>query len=209
MLVDGLDRRGLALDLDLGRVIQMAIGDLLDDRRHRGRKQGGLPGVGRMFQNPLDIIDEAHAQHFVGFIQNQGLQVFEIQGFAADVIHDSPGGADDDVDATRQLPQLLAHALAAVDGQDVEAFHVTGVGLKGFSDLNGQFAGRRQNQGLRDTPGNVDATEDGQGKGSGLAGARLGLAQQVAAGQDMRNAGGLDGGGRLVAYLPHGFQQGG
>ena len=33
----------------------------------------------RLLQYPLNILDKAHAQHFVSFIQHQGLQPGQIQ----------------------------------------------------------------------------------------------------------------------------------
>jgi hypothetical protein len=94
--------------------------------------------------------------------------------------------------AARQRAQLHHHALAAVDRQHVEAGHVVGVFLQGLGDLDRQFARRRQDQGLRHGALEVDLLQQRQGKGGGLAGAGLGLAEQVVAGQQHGDAGGLD-----------------
>ena len=50
--------------------------------------------------------------------------------------------------------------------------------------------------------------EDRQGEGGGLAGAGLGDAQQVAAGQDRGNGQGLDRGGLGIALFGQRLQQG-
>ena len=50
--------------------------------------------------------------------------------------------------------------------------------------------------------------DDGNGEGSGFAGAGLRHAEQVAAFQQVGNALGLDGRGRGVAFLLKGFQDG-
>ena len=83
--------------------------------------------------------------------------------------------------------------------------------------MRGQFACRGEHQcadahaakfvGCR--LGSGQALQDGQGKGSGFAGAGLGAAQEVVAGQDQGNRLCLDGGGRFVALLAHGFKDGG
>jgi hypothetical protein len=118
-----------------------------------------------------------------------------------------PGRADDDVGAARQRAQLHHHALAAVDRQDVEAGHVVGVLLQGFGDLDRQFARRRQDQGLRHGALEVDLLQQRQGEGGGLAGAGLGLAEQVVAGQQHGDAGRLDRRGRLVADVGERLEQ--
>jgi hypothetical protein len=91
------------------------------------------------------------------------------------VVDHAARGADDDVHAAAQRRQLRAVALAAVDRQHVEVLHVGGVALEGFGDLDRQFARRRQHQRLRRGLFDVDARQDRQREGGGLAGAGLGL----------------------------------
>jgi len=72
------------------------------------------------------------------------------------------------------------------------------IGAKGVADLDGQFARRRQDQGAHAfRPGRClvleQALQDWQAEGRRLAGARLGDAEQVAPGQQVRNRLGLDG----------------
>ena len=79
------------------------------------------------------------------------------------------------------------------------------VGAEAFLDLAGQFAGRRQHEraaGARIGAAGVkrQAIEDRQGEGGGLAGAGLGDAEKVAAGEDRRDGFRLDGGGGFVRF---------
>ena len=78
------------------------------------------------------------------------------------------------------------------------------VGLLG--DLNHQLAGGGQHDGFRAGLRfllRLPAVEEGQQEGGGLAGAGLGLADHVAAGQGLGDEGGLDRGGLAVAGPRH------
>ena len=74
------------------------------------------------------------------------------------------------------------------------------VGVEFFADLDRQFPGRRQDQGPRTFGGVLSArpvllrklVENGQREGAGLAGAGLGNAQDVPAGEKLGDGAGLD-----------------
>jgi hypothetical protein len=208
-LMNGGDRGGGGLDLHLLGVAQVAMGNPADGVRHGGREEGRLALRGEMLEDPLHVIDEAHAQHLVGLVEHQGAQVVEVEALALDVVHDPARGADDHVGAPLQLAQLHDHALAAIDGKHMEARHLAGVALEGFGHLNGQFAGGSQNQYLGVALADVDTVEGGQGEGRCFAGAGLGFTQDVVACQEVRNAGRLDGGGGFVTDLGEGRENGG
>jgi hypothetical protein len=161
-----------------------------------------------VLEDPFDVVDEAHAQHFVGFVEDQRGEAVEVEALALEVVHDAAGRADDHVGAALELAQLDDHALAAVDGQHVEAGHLAGVALEGLGHLDGELAGGGEDEHLRVALVDVDLVEGGQGEGGGLAGAGLGFAQDVVAGEQVRDAGGLDGRRGLVADLGEGGQNG-
>ena len=135
-------------DRHFGWIHQVSGGDALDDGRHGGREQRRLMAIRRFFQDAFDIVDKAHAQHFIGFVQYQRLQLGQVERTLVQVIDDAARGADDDVHAAAQGRQLRAIALTAVNRQHVEAGNVGGVHLERFGDLDGQFACRCQDQGL-------------------------------------------------------------
>ena len=148
-LTDGGNRGGGRLDLDFLRFNQVFLGDAANLLRHRRREQRRLVLFRRTFENPFDVVDEAHAQHFVGFVEHQGLQVIQIERLALEVIHDPAWGADNNVRTACQLFQLNGVALATVDGQDMESGLVLGVALQRLGHLDGQFAGGGEDQCLR------------------------------------------------------------
>ena len=147
-LANVVGRARLGGDRHFGWIDQVGGGDALDDGRHGGREQRRLMAIRRFFQDAFDIVDKAHAQHFIGFVQHQRLQLGQVERPLVQVIDDAARGADDDVHAAAQGRQLRAVALTAVDRQHVEAGNVGGVHLERFGDLDGQFARRCQDQGL-------------------------------------------------------------
>ena len=143
-----LARAGLGVaadDVDLHRIRLVALGDGVDARRHRGREQHGLVGVGDGLEDALDVVGEAHVEHLVGLVEHQHPNGVERQRTATDVVDDAAGGADDDVHATVECLQLAVDGLAAVDGHALGA-HVLAVAEERFTDLHGQLAGGHQHE---------------------------------------------------------------
>ena len=116
-----------------------------------------------------------------------------MQRAAAHVIEHAARRADDDLRAARQLFDLPANRLAAVEGHRVDLAAVRK--LDDFvADLHGQLARRHQDQGLRAVPffGRLEPFQNRNHEGGRLAGAGAGLAQHVDAGQRARNQAGLN-----------------
>ena len=90
----------------------------------------------------------------------------------------------------------------------MEVRQVFRVFLEGFRHLDGQFTGRCQHHYLRLAGFQVEATEQRQREGRGLAGAGLGLAEHVAAVHDVWNHRSLDRRGRLITQRNQGFENG-
>ena len=83
---------------------------------------------------------------------------------------------------------------------------LAGVGGKRFRDLNRQLPGRGQYQNLWLGHVRINPAQQWQGKGCGLAGACLGNAQQMVAGQQSRDGLRLDGRRGFIANGGDGFQ---
>ncbi len=113
------------------------------------------------------------------------------------------GRPDDYIDAAAQLHDLLAITLAAIDRQHLGA-QVASVTLHGFGDLQGQLTGGCEHQGLRGLA-RLIIVENRQGEGGGFAGAGLGLADDVDAGEHERNHARLNRRWRRVAELGQRF----
>ena len=184
----GAGAGGRALHADPLRVLQVLLGDGFDRRRHGGGEQRQLAGVRGTFQHPAYVVDETHAQHFVGFVEHQTAQFVHAQAAALHVIHYPAGGADDHLGAVFQRLQLIAVTAAAVNRHDFQAFQAGGEGLKRGGHLNGELAGGGQHQHLRCFQRRVQACQQGQAESGGFAGAGLRLTQQVTAFQQRGNA---------------------
>ena len=139
----------LHLDGHLFGMIQMLLGNFANHRRHGGREQRDLTLIRRLLQNPLHIIDKTHAQHLIGLIEHQRLQIAQIERFAPHMIHHPARRTDHDMHAAFELAQLHIVTLAAVNRQHMKAFEVTGIGFECFRHLNRQLTRRRQHHQLR------------------------------------------------------------
>jgi hypothetical protein len=192
---------GLALNGDFDRRAEVFLRDAPDRRREGRGKQGRLPIRRRLDEDGLDRLEEAHAQHFVRLIEHQQLDRGEFEGPPLQVVADPAGRADDHMHAASQGVELRLIALTAVNRQYVKTLEMRGVPLEGLGHLQGELAGGHQHEHLRLPAGQIDTFERGQGEGGRLARPGLRLAEQVGAGQQGRNGGGLDGRGRFVAHL--------
>ncbi len=204
-LGDGGDGGRLGLDADLDGITQMAKGDLQHLLRHGGREKGRLPPLRSVSQDLFHLIDKPHAQHLVRLVEHNARELVELQGAAVQVVLNAPRRSDHGMDAALQLAQLLPHVLPPVDRKDLESRQVTRIGLHRLGDLQRQLPCGGQDKDLRTPDRRVEATEERQGKGSRLAGAGLGLAEQVASCQQRRNAAGLDRRRDFVADLVDGL----
>ena len=81
------------------RIAQVALGDAPHLARQGGREEGRLPPLRRLGEDPLDVLDEAHAEHLVRLVEHHHADGVEAQRAAPQVVHDPARRADDDVDA--------------------------------------------------------------------------------------------------------------
>ena len=206
-LADRRHRGGRRLDLHLLRLAQVTVRHAPDRVRHGGGEERGLTLGGCVLQDPLDVVDEAHAQHLVGLVQHQRGEAGELQALALDVVHDAARRAHHHMRTSAQLAQLHHHALPAIHRQHVEAGQVLGVALEGLRDLDRELARGGQHQHLRIAHAEVEAVQQRQRERGGLAGAGLRFAEEVGAGQQHRDAGGLDRGRGFVANLLEGLEE--
>ena len=158
-----------------------------------------------------DVLDEAHVEHAIGFVEDEERHAAELHVAALDQVEQAAGRGDQDVDATRQGLDLAAVAHAADDGAEAQA-EAAAVGVEAARDLDGKLAGRREDEraralGLGAFAGSGEVLQHGQREGRRLAGAGLGDAQNVTALQQRRDGARLDRRGHGVAGGVQGTQQ--
>ncbi|MNC30515.1 hypothetical protein D3C75_788010 [compost metagenome] len=149
LLADILQRnRRSALDNDIQRLFHIIRSQALDRVRHRRREQHRLAAVRNRCNNGLYILQEAHMQHLVRFIQHEHFHAAEVQCFTAQMVKQPSRSPDNQVASALQLAQLLLDILSAVDGQDLHA-GMTRQLARLFSDLQRQLTCRSKDQRLR------------------------------------------------------------
>jgi hypothetical protein len=147
-------------------------------------------------------MDEAEVKHLVGLVENQDLDLAQAEGAPVDEIEQAARRGDQDVDAAGELTLVLADRSAAEHDGSGEA-QMPAVGAKTVGDLDRQLARRAEHKraarlAQRRLGVLGEAVEDGHGEGRRLAGAGLGDAAQVTAGEDQRNRLRLDGSGLRI-----------
>ena len=123
------------------------------------------------------------------------------------MVHHPAGGANHHLDAALESGDLVAEVGAAVHGQHPQVGHLGGEGIEGFGHLDRQFPGGGEHQHLGGALVGVDRGQQGQGEGGRFARARLGLTDQVAAEQQLRNGSFLDRRRLLIADRHQRLQQ--
>ena len=135
-------------DLDVLRVRQEAVGELLDRRRHRRREQQRL-AVGRQLgADMLDIRDKPHVEHAVSLVDHQQVASGEQDLAAFEQVHQPARRRDQYVDAFVERLDLIAHLHAADQQRHLEVV-VLAVLLEILGDLRGEFARRLEDQRAR------------------------------------------------------------
>ncbi len=199
--VAGVVRRGRP---DVGGLAHVAAGQADHLTRHGGREEQGLPLGGQHGDDLLDVGQEAQVEHLVGLVQHQGADPGEVELLLPGQVEQPARGADDDVDALLQRLDLRLVGPAAVDRQDPDVADLAG-GLQVVGDLGAQLAGGDHDQRLRALaelvlggPARVHvgahdrALDQRQAEAQGLAGAGLGLADDVVPGHRDREGHLLD-----------------
>ena len=97
--------------------------------------------------------------------------------------------------------------LSAVDRRHAQAVQARGVTFECFGNLNRQLARRRQDEDLRTNLSEINPLQQRHGEGGRLAGAGLGLAQNIATLQQRRDRASLNRRGDCVAGAHDRFQQ--
>jgi hypothetical protein len=200
----GDDQQVVLHRLDLGRgrrdraghrVVQVAPdqrGDLAVQRR---REQQPLPLGRREVEDGADLGQEAHVGHPVGLVDRGDLDRGQVARALVRVVGEPARRGDQQVDPTLQLGGLPVERHAAHHRGHGQAERL-GVGHDGVDDLLRELAGRDEDEAAR-APGlrapTVQAGQQREAEGQGLARARLATAQQVAPGEGLGEGGRLDG----------------
>ena len=78
MLVDLLSSCALWSNADFLRVVEEAVSQLSDLWSHRGREEQSVALLRNGRGNFLNVADEAHVEHAVSFVKNEGVDLRNI-----------------------------------------------------------------------------------------------------------------------------------
>ncbi|KOT24528.1 DEAD/DEAH box helicase domain protein [Burkholderia mallei] len=206
-------RFDLLRDLDALRILQQTVRERADLAVERRREQHRLARRGRRRDDRVDVVDETHVEHAVGFVEHEHLQFGQIDAAALEVVEQAPRRRDEDLRVLREQHQLLAVRDAAEDADRAQAAQVLAVRRRGRRHLHRELARRREDEqagardGLRAAAAALarlpfarrarllrlrllqlrEALDRGQHERGRLAGARRARHEQVAAGDAGRN----------------------
>lgn len=141
-----------------------------------------------------DLGQEAQVGHLVGLVEDGDLDVLQGAGATVDDVAQAARGGDEDVDATLEGVDLVAHGRTAADDLHLEA-DLVAVRLERVRDLHRELTGRGEDDGARLVLLGAAAGEAGQRRQTErqrLAGAGATAAQDVLVGQGVRDGRGLD-----------------
>ena len=211
---DQLGGRVLRRDLHRDRVAQERLCERPDVVGERGREQEALLAGSEQREDALDVRDEPHVEHPVGFVEDEDLDLAQGDRALLHVVEQPAGCRDQDLDALSQRLDLGIHRHAAEDLHAPQR-NVLAVLADAFLDLRRELARRRKDQRADRMAGGRDARvrvrreqlQKRQREPRGLAGAGLRAAHDVAAGEHMRNRLHLDRRGRRVTLLLDGSEQ--
>ena len=85
--------------LDAARLTHHARGQTGDGTVQRGREEQGLARLRRAVDDHVDVVDEPHVEHAVGFVQDEGVHGREIDAACLQVIEQTARRGDQYVDA--------------------------------------------------------------------------------------------------------------
>ena len=194
-----------------GSTARMCVGWCMYDRAsvmigagHGGGEQHGLPAGRHQPDDLLDVGQEAQVEHLVGLVEHQGAHVAEVEVALLGQVDQPSGRTDDDLDALAQGLDLRLVRPAAVDREQPHGAAGRRL-LEVAGHLDAQLAGRHHDERLRLARGGRrqrrvavvlavedDPLEQRDAEAERLAGAGLGLADDVVPVQGDREGQRLD-----------------
>jgi hypothetical protein len=168
---------------DVDRLVHETTSERHDRAGHGRREQHGVTLRRGLREELLDIAEEPEVEHLVGLVEHHDLDVLEAQHALAREVEEAAGRSDDHLGAGLDLLDLALVRLAAVDGRDLGGT----VGCREgevLSDLHAQLARRNDDESLHARLGvEPELLEEGETEAERLARSRLGLADDVLAGE--------------------------
>jgi hypothetical protein len=177
-------------------------------RPERGREQQGLPPLRQQFDDACQLVGKTGVEQAVGFIQHQHGHVGRPEGVALDQVQQAARRGHHHVRTAAQTHHLRVDRHAAEHAGHLHRHRqVARQRLERGRHLDREFARGHQHQRTSRPPvagrSAFQPLQERQRKRRRLAGPGLRRSDDVAALQDRRDGGRLDGGGPRIAALRH------
>ena len=117
-------------------IVEVGVGELSDFRAERCREHQSLTLGGKQLDDAADVVDEAHVEHAIGFVENEEFHFGKINIELTGVIEQTAGRGDEKVAAFEQSFRLRTYVDAAEDQNGVE-FGLSAIGTNVFVNLCG------------------------------------------------------------------------
>ena len=162
-------------------------------------------GVWHLAEDAFDVGTEPDVEHPVGLVEDDVENISHVERAPLDMVEHPAGRADHQVDPPAQGFELALDRLAAVDPANR---HITCMGklLQLTNDLLSQLARGGQNNALRAARPALQHLNQRNAKGRRLAGAGLGLPDDIQAIERLRDEVRLDRGGCGVTGMCQGLE---
>ena len=189
-LLDAPDRRGTRRYRNIDRIAQHLRGEFGDGARHRRRKQQRLSLRRKLGDDFADVVNEAHVEHSVGFVEDKAFDTAQAKRILLDKIEQPPWRGDKNIDASEQRAHLRPHRDPA-NHQRARDAKMAAVGAEAVENLPRQFACRAEHQdaaafALQGSWISGKSMQDRQREGCRFPGSGLGNSDHVALRQDDR-----------------------
>src|SRR6185369_6651345 len=117
---------------------------------------------------PPNVGKKAHVEHAIGFVEHEMFDAVELRVWMLEMIEQSPGSGDDDVDAASKS-MLLRPRVHAAEHRGAGERRVHRELLELLENLRRQLAGRRHDESARSAAWLVQQpVQNGKEKGRGL-----------------------------------------
>ena len=192
-----LDLRRLERDAD--GVTENLLRELLYLRRHRRREEGDAAGLWQTdLHDLIDLIREAVAEHLIRLIQNEHAEIRESEIAAVGEVKDATGRADNDLGTGANLTGVVMTGNTA-DREHHVNLHVAAEGANNGRNLLRELVSVGHDEGLGGLLGGVNAAQETDAEGAGLACTGLCLTEYIATLDEGHDGNGLNGGWLLEA----------
>ena len=186
------------------RVLEHGGGQLVDALRHRRTVQQGLPVRIAVFRDAVDVTEETHVQHAVGFVENENINFGQVDIAQVHVAQHATRGHNGDVYTCGEgvfLAVKVTSASTPING-DARCAREVAKPFAGLVNLQRQLTGGRDDETFDVVSSSrlVDVVHGGQQKSRRLAGSSLRDANDVFPLCGWRNGQRLDGCGQFESH---------